>query len=217
MLCQRRQSDWEPQAAAFDPLRQNDDIDRPMNLFPPRPTNAPSKAFRGKGRYFRGVRDDADSFRFDPGSLDCWDHWHYHADWLGLGNLRWGYRREHLNALCVVFEKIARVKDQFPSDFQTWIYLSSDDAGQDATYVHSPNPNGGIGKSGASFPFCPDGLTWDVPELGEYLSRQLPRLEMRVGSGTMFDKWREPPGETTSYFAYAVGVGLPLEPGRKEN
>lgn len=179
-----------------------------MNLFPPSPTNAPRRAFRGKGRYFRKVRKSAEHFRFNPTESDWWDHWHYHADWPGWGNLGWSYRREHLNALCVVFQKIARAKDQFPSDFQTWISLSSDDAGQDAVFLHSPNPNTGIEQ----FPVRGKGLTWGVPVLEKYLTQQLPGLEMRVG--TVFDEWREPPAKTTHYYAYALGVGIPLEPDR---
>lgn len=176
-----------------------------MKLFPPRPSQAPRRAFRGKRRYFRKVREEAENYRCDPEEGYWWDYSHYHADSPGWGNRGWRYRREHVRALCTVFQRNADARDRFSDDFQTWILLHTDDDGQDATYLHSRNPNGSL------FPLALERVSWGVPELEDFLQPILPGLELRVGAVTTFDKYRDPPAMTTTYFIYALGVGIPLD------
>jgi hypothetical protein len=174
-----------------------------MNLFPPNPGQAPRRAFRGKGRYFRKVHRDAASFRLQLRDDPWWNYWHYHADWPGWGNLGWSYRRPHVSALCLVFDQIASARARMPRDHQLWIMLHAFDAGQDATYLHSQNPHG------SPFPLLPEGVVWGVPELEEVFRKLLPARRMRVGRVASWDG--DPPRETSSYFAYDPEIGIPLD------
>ena len=89
------------------------------------PEHAPRKRLRGQRRYFRRIHRDAAAFELDVQPDSWWNLWHYHADWRGWGNRGWRYRLEHLRALCRVFQTI-----------------SGEDAGEDATYLHTPNRHG---------------------------------------------------------------------------
>lgn len=102
--------------------------------------HAPRKKLRGKERFFRKVKRDAEDFRVpaDPG--DWRDFWHYHADWDGYGNLGWSYRRRFVAALATGFRAIATTRQSLGAPYQVWILLDGDDAGQDATFFHTPNP-----------------------------------------------------------------------------
>ncbi len=168
---------------------------------------APRRKFRGKRRYFRGVLAEAEAFQVvaDPGSW--WDLWHYHADWPGWGNLRWQYRRNHLEALALVFRRVARlVQDELPQA-QAWILLSGRDAGEDAVYLHTPSP------SGSPFPVHLSNIVdEDDGRLLPLLGDVLPEFEFRVVHSRGMDEWASPPRPTSNFFIYADGVGTPLGP-----
>ena len=142
-------------------------------MFEPRPQNVFRKKFRGKRRHFRNVMSAARNFSVIDHPDQWWDFWHYHADWYGCGNLRERYRFKNLSALTIVFKTIA--KADLNGLFQTWILLNGDDAGQDATYIHSPNPNGSV------FPWYVKDCTWGVPILETIVNKLLPEMEIRVG------------------------------------
>lgn len=166
----------------------------------------PRRRFRGKKRYFRRVIREAKSFRIKPGHGQWWDLWHYHADWPGWGNIRWRYRREHIRALAAVFEHIARSADRFTTPFQTWIFLCGSDAGQDATYLHTPNENQ------TPFPIgLADEMTWGHQALQPFFTALLPHLPLRIGESCVFDEFAELPRVVSSFFIYSPAVGVPLE------
>jgi hypothetical protein len=108
---------------------------------PPHPERAPRRAFREQRRYFRRVHRLAAAWSPVIEPAAWWQAWHYHADWPGWGNRRHRWRREHLRALCRVFRTIVDARDRFATPFQAWIQLDHDDAGQDATFLHTPNPH----------------------------------------------------------------------------
>ena len=152
------------------------------------------------------MHHDAASFRLEHGPDRWWDLWHYHADWPGWGNLSWRYRLEHIRALAQVFRGIARDANQFTTPFQMWIYLSGRDAGEDATYVHTPNENQ------TPFPMDPLGtIDWEHLELQPIFTELLPNLPLRVGESRAFDEWVEPPRVVSSFFIYSPHIGVPLE------
>jgi len=166
----------------------------------------PRRRFRGKKRYFRRVQSDANSFEIEPAPGEWWDLWHYHADWPGWGNLSWRYRREHIRALAMVFSRIASSADKFTTPFQAWIFLSGSDAGQDATYLHTPNENKTL------FPIEPLGeVTWGHQPLLAFFAALLSDLPLRIGEARTFDEFAEPPRVTRSLFIYSPDVGVPLE------
>jgi hypothetical protein len=171
------------------------------------PGNAPRKKFRGKRRYFRRVRRDAESFELEVGADAWWDLWHYHADWPGWGNRGWRYRRAHLQALCTIFQKICDARDRFAVKFQAWILLDGEDAGQDATFLHTPNANG------KPFPLTPPDLEWGAsPDLTDAVKSFLPGLELKFGWSRSSSEDEGSPTCRTALWIFAEGIGEPLVP-----
>ena len=169
-------------------------------------SQGPRGRLRGKKRYFRRIHHDAASFRLENGTGSWWDFWHYHADWPGWGNISWRYRLEHIRALAEVFRGIARDANQFRTPFQTWIYLSGRDAGEDATYVHTPNANQ------TPFPMDPlDTVDWEHREILPIFGALLPNLPLRIGECRISDEWAEPPRVVSSFSIYSPSIGVPLE------
>jgi hypothetical protein len=161
----------------------------------PRPlVSAPRGHFRGKRGYYRSLRRRAEQEPLPlPLSPDLWCHfWHYHADWPGWGNLGWRHRKEHLRAHGVVFRRIVSRASAFALPFQTWILLSLEDAGQDAVYLHTPNPH-------SSFPCILTDVDWGVPSLELALSPIVGERPMRVGRSA------------GALLLYCPAVGEPLE------
>ena len=167
-------------------------------------------AFRGKAREFKRAiaRAHEDAALIAPEEGEWWDTWHFHADWRGRGNLSWRYRRRYLEALIVVLRRIAAVRDDFRTPFQSWLYLSGRDAGEDAVYLHTPSPN----PNGTPFPVRLIGtVQWGVRVPEAQLERLLPELPLRVGLVENHDEYAEPPGLRTSAFIYSPAIGVPLE------
>lgn len=166
---------------------------------------APLGRFRGKRRYFGRVQAQAAAFELDAGPDAWWDLWHYHADWPGWGNRRWKYRAAHLRALAIVFRHAADRALLCRRPFQAWILLSGRDAGEDGVYLHSANPNR------TPYPLRLSGATTaGSPRLLHFLSRLLPEFDLRVLQTHSFDEFAEPPGERSTFFVYAAGVGEPI-------
>lgn len=180
-------------------------ICQPMHVLHFHPQNAPRHKLRGKRRYFERVQHDAEAFVMSPKPQDWWDVWHYHADWPGWGNLGWRHRRPHLLALCKVFQRIGDARAQFSTPFQAWMLIDGDDAGQDATYLHTPNPNG------TEFPIVLAGVEWGTSALQPMMESLLPGFELEVGWGRFANTVDEPePAWRTAHYVYARGVGVPL-------
>jgi hypothetical protein len=176
-----------------------------LDLFRANPRKAPRRKFRGMPRYFRQIHREAKEFELDPAPDDWWDCWHYHADWPGWGNLGWSYRLEHIRALTTVFRKISSVQSRFPTPFQSWIYLNGTDASQDATYLHTPNPNR------SEFPLKFDHFEWGILTIGPQIQALLPEFKLRIGRAAFTDDSEDPPDSTTNYLIYSPEVGISLE------
>jgi hypothetical protein len=134
--------------------------------------------------------------------------WHYHADWSGWGNRGWRHRRPHLVALCTVFRKICEAREQFATPFQAWVLVDGEDAGQDAVYIHTPNPNG------TEFPIALADAEWGTSGLGSTLQSLLPGFDLEVGwtrSPNTDDE--EGPAWRTAHWICARGYGVPLRAG----
>ena len=116
-----------------------------------------------------------------------------------------------MRSLATVFAKTVAARDQCATPFQTWMMFSGRDAGEDATYLHTPNPNG------TQFPVTFDDVEWDRPQdawLLHELAPMLPALELRLGHATYQDAGDpdqgEPPFTYDVYFVAAVAIGVPL-------
>jgi hypothetical protein len=135
-----------------------------------------------------------------------WDLWHYHADWDGWGNRGWRLRCEHLRALATVFQAIASRSQEFHLPFQAWIFLSGVDAGADATYLHTPNPNA------QNFPLRLPEIRFDstaTAHVATSLRGLVPAI--RVGEVSYPDP--DLRGRTVrDFLAFSDHVGLPIGP-----
>jgi hypothetical protein len=167
-------------------------------LLPPNPNAAPKKKLRGRGRYIRKMLTEATTQRVGAGHSEWYDQWHYHADWDGYGNLGWPLRETILRALATAFDRFAKQLPELNKLYQIWIYMNAGDSGQDAVFVHTPNPNQ------SEFPLVFDEATWGVPALSNYFEGLLPGYRIRAGT----QKWMG----ADIYFVYSPDVGIALEP-----
>ncbi|MGE0323710.1 MAG: hypothetical protein AB7K71_02415 [Polyangiaceae bacterium] len=158
---------------------------------------APRGKLRGKRAYFRRVARRAEEVLVAPGAGQWWDLWHYHADWSGWGNRGWRWREPHLRALCRVLRRITAAQSAFTTPFQSWILVDGSDAGQDATFLHTPNPNAD------NFPLASQGIEWCGSRLEHYFRSQLAG-DVRVGVSRRKDE----PG--VMHWVSVRGVGLPI-------
>ena len=78
---------------------------------------------------------------FSGGQKSWFDLWHTHVDWKGQGNDSWEARLPYLKELVRVFNELKSKLKQYPKDYQLWMLIDEQDSGEDAVYIHSPNPN----------------------------------------------------------------------------
>ncbi len=168
------------------------------------PRRGPKRKIRGLRRYFAQIIKEAEDFSIDPKLDDWWDFWHYHSDWPGVGNISVRSRVEHLRALLTVMGKIHSVKDQFATQFQSWIILNCQDSSQDAVFLHTPNANGSI------FPALYPEIEWGVKVLDPVLSKLAPDTLFQVGRASGTDTTEDPPVHWSSFFIYRPDLGVPL-------
>ena len=82
------------------------------------------------------------------------DLWHTHVDWRGEGNHRSDLRRKCLAALHAGWLRVEAFATQLECPWQSWLVIDSNDSGQDAVYLHTPNPN----RDNFSYRF--EGVVW---------------------------------------------------------
>jgi hypothetical protein len=101
------------------------------------------KKLRGGKRYYRRLRERGANFVLKLEPEQWYDLWHEHFDREGYTRRREGVRRAHLEALFTAFKRI--LAQTASTDRAVQVFLSiapSQEAEQDALYVHTPNPNG---------------------------------------------------------------------------
>jgi hypothetical protein len=167
--------------------------------------NAPLRKLRGGRRYFAGVQRKADALVISSTPTDWWNLWHYHADWPGWGNRGWRYRLPHIRALATVFRKICLARAASSSPFQAWIVLDGEDAGQDATYLHTPNPYQ------TQFPMVLANVEWGTSALQSTMAALLPDFGLEIGwTRTRNAAGDAEPAWHTTHWVYAKGFGIPI-------
>jgi hypothetical protein len=92
--------------------------------------------------YYRRLFREARQFRVNLRDKQWCDLWHQHFDWRGYGNHSHADHRHHLRALFLAFERARRELATQPIPHQIFLYISAGDAGSNALYVHTANPNG---------------------------------------------------------------------------
>lgn len=102
-----------------------------------------------------------------PEPADWFDLWHTHVDWRGEGNEQPEVRRRCARVLFDAWEQLQMRAAGRPGLWQSWLVFDTTDAGQDAVYLHTPNPN----RDNFAYRF--EGVTWGaVPPtwLAEFLT-----------------------------------------------
>lgn len=165
---------------------------------------APQRRFRGQRRHFAGVAARAKKFAHPLSADAWWDYSHYHADWRGWGNLSPTYRLQYIKALAVVFNTIVEASPRIQGPFQTWIELSDRDAGEDAVFTHSPNPNG------TPFPMPLEQVDWSDDRIRGLFEPMLPGLDLQFGHQRARDNSTDPSSEFSTFFIYCTGIGTDL-------
>lgn len=134
------------------------------------------KKFRGKRRYFRNLHKAVatEHLRLDFGKGSWFDLWHTHLDFMGHGNRSIKIRREHVKAHIALYKSLLKNLEIFEKPFQTWIGKDGQDAGSDAVYIHSLNPNED------NFPLKIKNIDWEI-ELPLYLKGLIDKQEFDIG------------------------------------
>lgn len=122
------------------------------------------KKFRGKKRYFHNLSRELDVAHYDLdfGEEGWFNIWHTHLDYYGLGDNSMKLRREHIKAHIILYKSLLENLQVFEKPYQSWIELVDEDAGTDAVYIHTPNPNDN------NFPLKLENIKWDCPIPKEY-------------------------------------------------
>ncbi|ACB60798.1 hypothetical protein Exig_1326 [Exiguobacterium sibiricum 255-15] len=152
------------------------------------------KKFRGKRRYFRNLQKEqqlsAYPLDFSP---DSWfNFWHVHLDFDGRGNGHLKMRKAHVQALFHLMDELNAALQTWGQPYQLWIELSRLDAGLDAVFIHTNNPNDD------NFPFTYPTLTEPTERLPDYLQtvEGLEQYQIRSYEQRNYDEVDDVPVET---------------------
>ncbi|MFJ8261011.1 hypothetical protein ACIQ4I_03485 [Rummeliibacillus sp. NPDC094406] len=134
------------------------------------------KKFRGKKRYFRNLWREARIKYYDLefGKGSWFDLWHTHLDFYGHGNTSLKIRKEQIKAYIALHNDFLEKLQEFEKPYQLWIEIVDEEAGSDAIYLHTPNPNED------NFPFKIDNLNWNCT-VPKYLKDLINLNEFNVG------------------------------------
>ena len=116
----------------------------------------------------------ANSIKIDTSDSDWYDLWHFHPDMAGAGNENSEARQVCLQALQIAYEKILEQLKDWGTSYQSWILINPTDSGQDAVYVHTPNPNK------QNFPYQFDGADWSI-KVPSWITKVFPAKSFRLG------------------------------------
>lgn len=157
---------------------------------------------RGLRRDFRNLKNQRlPGFLDFSGSEQSWfNFYHLHIDNTGLGNRSWKARKQHLEALFDLAEKVEVALQQYPKEYQYWIEIDEKDSVEDAIYIHTQNPNGSTYPNRLMFD---NEIEAGNPVLLKYLKEKDYQMEkMRMNDAD---------GKTgITYFLYKEGIGTKL-------
>jgi hypothetical protein len=132
---------------------------------------------RGLRKYYKKLEDSSfiENFDFSGGENSWFDLYHIHIDDIGLGNKSWKSRKQHLDALFMVADKIEDKLRSYPNAFQYWIEISERDSREDAIYIHTTNPNGTLFPTSIEF----DNVEFPETSLTKYLIHKKYDIKMK--------------------------------------
>lgn len=96
-----------------------------------------------------------ESVALDPNPSSWYDLWHTHVDWRSEGDRSPKKRQVFLQVLFTLFRRLASQARQRTA-CQVWLLVYPANSGQDAVFVHTPNPNHD------NFPFSFEHVTWSI-------------------------------------------------------
>lgn len=136
------------------------------------------KKKRGLRKYYKKLSDSSfiEKLDFSGGDNSWFDLYHIHIDNSGLGNKSWKSRKQHLDALFRIAQKIEDRLSNYSKDFQYWIEISENDSYEDSIYIHTANPNGTEFPISIGF----DNKKFQNTKLTEYLSEKDYRIETKI-------------------------------------
>ena len=109
-----------------------------------------------------------------PDTGEWFDLWHTHVDWRGEGNASQDARRDCIRALFNAWKRVEAFGETLATPWQSWLVVDAADAGQDAVFLHTPNPNRD------NFPYPFSDVAWGaVPP--EWLAEFVAGDECEVG------------------------------------
>ncbi|WP_449403605.1 hypothetical protein [Exiguobacterium artemiae] len=151
------------------------------------------KKFRGKRRYFRQLHAEQhlSAHALDFSSDSWFDFWHIHLDFHGRGNGHLKIRKAHVRALFQLMDELDAALKEWAQPYQLWIELSRLDAGLDAVFIHTNNPNDN------NFPFTNPTLTEPMGRLPYYLQTidGLEQYQIRLSKRITYDAFDDDPEE----------------------
>ncbi|MCM3757646.1 hypothetical protein M3197_09100 [Sporosarcina aquimarina] len=115
------------------------------------------KKFRGKRRWFRNLSREV---TLEDCNLQCdndawFDLWHNHLDFSGYGNHSLRLRRKQIQAHIDLYKNILKKLETIKKPYQSWVHIDDENAGSDAVFIHTPNPNED------KFPLKVESLNWN--------------------------------------------------------
>ena len=161
------------------------------------------KKNRGLNRYYKNLGEISflNEFNFSGDDNSWFDFYHIHIDDTGLGNKSWKSRKQHLDGLFSMAEKVENKLKNYPKDFQYWIMIDEDDSCEDSVYIHTENPNSSL------FPtLIEDDVKAEIKNerLFEYISNR----GYKILKSEMIDYEDK---KSTAYFLYKEHFGLKIE------
>jgi hypothetical protein len=90
--------------------------------------------------YWRKIWRNARTVRVELEKTGWCDQWHMHLDLNGRGNINRTEHRRHLKPLFTAFYRVQHELRGASVPCQVFLSIHPKDAGSDALYVHTPNP-----------------------------------------------------------------------------
>jgi hypothetical protein len=113
--------------------------------------------------------------RIDMTPSSWYDLWHVHPDMAETGNASAKARRASLRKLIRTHDSIARQVKLWSKPHQTWMLVDPSDSGQDAAYLHTPNPN----KD--NFPYTFEGVLWGGSRVPRWIRQEFDPSRFKLG------------------------------------
>jgi hypothetical protein len=137
-----------------------------------------------------------DSLDFSGGQNSFFDFWHMHYDFRGEGNESFNVRIEYIQEGFRIYDALKDRLINYPYSFQLWIGIDEEDSGNDAVYIHTPNPNNNY------FPHLIENKQFQL-----YKNSDLRTLIEQSG----FEVIKTQNFNTNYYMLYKNGVGIELK------